>query len=151
MQTTIAEGFGLSPQQRRLWSLMSRGGGAAYRVQCAVLVEGPLGAADLRAALEAVAARHEILRTSFHLLPGLNVPVQVINEGGVEWGLEVELSGAPAREQQSAVEASFEKMKRAAPHPDRGTLVRASLLHLGPGKQILLLDLPALCADAATT
>ncbi|MET0649247.1 MAG: amino acid adenylation domain-containing protein [Pyrinomonadaceae bacterium] len=150
MQTTIAEGFGLSPQQRRLWSLMSRGSGAAYRVQCAVLVEGSLDVAALRAALEGVAARHEILRTSFHLLPGLKVPVQVIDEGGVEWGLEVELSDAPAHEQQSAVEKMFETMKGASPAPDAGPLVRASLLRLGPEKKVLLLDVPALCADAAS-
>ncbi|PYS75786.1 MAG: non-ribosomal peptide synthetase, partial [Acidobacteria bacterium] len=137
-----------SPQQRRLWSLMCSGG-TPYRVQCAALIDGPLDTPALVSALEGVVARHEILRTTFRRLPGMNVPVQVIDEGGVEWGPKVDLSAAPERERHAAFEELFEEMKGVPFSLDRGPLVRAALLGLAPGKRILLLGLSALCTDAA--
>jgi hypothetical protein len=40
MEKEIIEGFRLSPQQRRLWSLQQGGRDAPYCAQCAVRVVG---------------------------------------------------------------------------------------------------------------
>ena len=72
------EGFRLSPQQRRLWQ--TRRGGAAARAEAVARVSGALDAETLRAAASCVVARHEILRTTFRQLPGMDVPLQVILE-----------------------------------------------------------------------
>ncbi|HNP74272.1 MAG TPA: condensation domain-containing protein, partial [Kouleothrix sp.] len=75
----LVEGFRLAPQQKRLWQLQSAGG-AAYCAQGLVAIDGPLDRPALAAALRELAARHEILRTSFQRPPGLALPVQVIAE-----------------------------------------------------------------------
>ncbi len=56
----------LSYAQRRLWLFDSvRGPGTAYNVPFAVRLDGPVDAEAVRAAVEDVVARHEVLRTVF--------------------------------------------------------------------------------------
>src|SRR4028119_1108627 len=74
-----SEGFRLSPQQKRLWQLQTSQN-TAYRTQGIVLIEGPLQAARLLAALQQVVDRNEILRTTFHRRSGMALAVQVIAE-----------------------------------------------------------------------
>src|SRR5215212_3139402 len=81
------QGFRLSPQQRRTWSLW-RGDGPAYGIHCAVALEGVLDEGLLAQALQRVIDRHEILRTEFRSLPGMHFPVQVIGEPGpAQWSV----------------------------------------------------------------
>ena len=149
MQTSV-EGFRLSPQQRRLWSLCDRDGDATYRVLCAVSIAGPLDTATLKSSVEAVVARHEILRTTFQNLISSGVPVQVINDRhpAVKWELELNLNGVPEREQQSCLDELLETLKDAPFELGAGPVLRATLLHFSPVKKILLIGLPALCSDA---
>lgn len=149
MQTNSVEGFRLSPQQRRLWSLWGRHENAPYRVQCAALIEGSLDASALRAAVEDVAARHEILHTTFQNLATTGMPIQVINERAVAWEPDLDLAGAPESELQSCVDEVFEALKGMPFDLSTGPLLRASLVHLQPDRKMLLLALPALCTDAA--
>jgi hypothetical protein len=74
---TADEGYRLSPQQQRLWSLRTSGPGG-YLAQCAAVISGPLDPAALHRALVAVADRNEILRTTFRAVPAMTFPVQVI-------------------------------------------------------------------------
>jgi amino acid adenylation domain-containing protein len=67
-------GFHLSPQQARLWQLRGEAGRARAEIELA----GELNPQRLDDALRALAARHEILRTSFASRPELRLPVQVI-------------------------------------------------------------------------
>lgn len=80
VQSEIIEGYRVSTQQERLWRLQSAHRNTVYRVQCAVVIDGALQAETLRFALGEVVKRHEILRTTFHCLPGMAVPVQVVND-----------------------------------------------------------------------
>ncbi len=106
------QGFRLSPQQRRVWSLQKARGGAALAARLTALIEGDLDRAAIERAVEAVTARHEVLRTSFRCPPSMSVPVQIVEDAAV--ALRVEIADA------------------------------------GTGVHLLTLELPALCADAAS-
>ncbi|MGH3220671.1 MAG: AMP-binding protein [Streptosporangiaceae bacterium] len=74
------EGYRLSPQQQRLWSLWDVDGDVGHLAQCAAVIHGPLDPQALNRALIAVAERNEILRTTFHAVPTMTFPVQVISD-----------------------------------------------------------------------
>src|ERR1700749_4469196 len=78
MHNEMIEGFRLSPQQQRLWTLQQHSD--SFRAQCAVLVEGALKRDVLVEALRRVVMRHEILRTDFRMMPGVDLPWQIIGE-----------------------------------------------------------------------
>ncbi|HEX8352977.1 MAG TPA: condensation domain-containing protein, partial [Pyrinomonadaceae bacterium] len=150
MQKEILEGFRLSPQQERLWLLQQ--GGAAFRAECAVELEGPLDARLLEAAWRAVVSRHEILRTTYEFLPGMTVPVQVIGENpDAAYSLrEIDLEGRD-REGLGARLEEIRREERSLPFDlERGPVVRLSLARLSAERHWLLVSLPSLCADART-
>jgi hypothetical protein len=76
MSQEMIQGYRLSPQQRRLWEL----GLSDRSAVCEVRINGELDLTALREAIRQVVARHEILRTTFKLLPGMTLPVQVISD-----------------------------------------------------------------------
>ncbi len=80
------EGFRLSPQQKKLWLA---GTPEAFLARIRLAVEGDLPQGRFQAALQELEARHEILRTAYQRVPGVAIPVQVVNpDGGVlqrEW------------------------------------------------------------------
>src|SRR5919205_1049642 len=135
MEQAIIEGFALSPQQKRLWLLQQ--GGSDYYSQCTVLIEGELDKAALREALEKVVVRHEILRTTFHALPGVEIPIQAINGNAV----------FDYREATEPEEVSLED-RHAAWKFDTGPLARFSLIALAQDRHVLVATLPSMCADA---
>jgi len=146
MQTIVAEGFRLSPQQKRLWSQIDGTESVAYRVQCAVLIEGRLESAVLKSAIEDVVARHEILRTTFQYRAGIKLPLQVIADGRLEWK-GIDLSGVAEGDQQRSLDELFAVLKDAPFILESGPVVRATLLNFGSQRNILLLSVSALCAD----
>ena len=90
--------FRLSPQQRRLWSMLP--GGGSFRAQCSIRLAGPLDRrCRLAAAVQTTVDAHESLRTSFRLLPGFKVPLQVVAEDWPVAWREVDLTAVtpPAR------------------------------------------------------
>src|SRR5690348_2235409 len=76
MSQEFIQGYRLSPQQRRLW-LLRQFDHAAW---CAVRTDGELNVETLRRAIHQVVSQQEILRTTFKLLPGMTIPVQVISD-----------------------------------------------------------------------
>ena len=78
MQITDLKGSHLSSQQARLWSLQRQG--HTYTALCAFLLKGELHKDALNAALLSIINQHEILRTSFYLIPGMDTPMQVVNK-----------------------------------------------------------------------
>jgi amino acid adenylation domain-containing protein len=139
----LIEGFRLSPQQQRLWQL--RRDHPDSNAQCSILIEGPLRPAALRESLWRLVSRHEVLRTAFRLLPGMDAPLQVIVEQPpvelreVECGASVEELSRLSRGERGH-EFAFES----------GEVLRAALTGLGGARHLLTLTLPALCADAAS-
>ncbi|HEX8459641.1 MAG TPA: amino acid adenylation domain-containing protein, partial [Pyrinomonadaceae bacterium] len=150
MSAQLIEGFRLSSQQKRLW-LSEPDSSAAYRARLTCLLEGLLDDAALKAAVQTVVARHEILRTTFQHYPGIKVPVQVISEDCSPVWRRLDLCGLDAAAQASELEA--ERLRECARPFDleQGSpLLRATLCALAPDRHLLLLSLPALCADART-
>jgi len=147
MQNEIVEGYRLSPQQQRLCWLSQADGRLPYRSQCAVLIEGGPTLEDLEAALDDLVARNEILRTTFKRLPGLNTPVQVINDRGTQHVERFDLSALSPPEQQADIERLFQELKQVALDLERGPLLHVKLLKLTARENVLMLGLPALCTD----
>src|SRR5437016_9711965 len=137
MSAETVEGFRLSPQQSRLWSLQALSGAKAYRAECSVAIEGNADLARLRRCLEQIVARHEILRTSFRRLPGMNAPLQVVHDQ------------LPPRFDEAA-EIFPPTPSTAAWKTAEEPVLTAIYRTLGAGRGTLSVDLPALCADRAT-
>ena len=74
----IVEGFQLSLQQERLWRL--RESGNSSQAHCLLQIKGQVNPLLLEQAVNALLTRHEIFRTTFQRLPGMKLPVQVIEE-----------------------------------------------------------------------
>jgi len=149
-QTTV-QGFRLSLQQERLWRLGKEGGSARpFRAQCLVELEGPLDGERLASALGRALGRHEILRTRFRKLPGMPLPVQVVEDDA---GCELEhldYSSLSESERRSAVGELFERELERVSDPEESTGPRALWAELGPTRHRLLLSLPALLGDRSS-
>ncbi|HZI20304.1 MAG TPA: amino acid adenylation domain-containing protein [Pyrinomonadaceae bacterium] len=154
----VIEGFRLAPQQARLWSLPRAA--EAYLAQAAWVIEGQLDASRLRRAVGSVVRRHDILRTKFPVLPGASFPLQVVSrEEDFFTHREADAEGAPdAGVRRSdggvrwsdAVERALEEEAGAGFSYEQGPPLRTLLLRLGPGRQALIMTLPAACADGRT-
>jgi amino acid adenylation domain-containing protein len=150
-QETASAAYRLSPQQARLWLLQQ--GGRAFHAQCVILLEGNLRVDALKEALRLVVGRHEILRTIFQSVPGMRVPVQVVTDDDEPSWREVEfrVSDETASD-ETAEEAFIEKLCRdeiaLAADPGQGTQLRAALAEAGPGRRVLVLTAPSMCADS---
>ncbi|MFF2848884.1 amino acid adenylation domain-containing protein [Streptomyces sp. NPDC058001] len=75
---TTDTAFVLSPQQRRTWLAQHTVDGAPWRWTCDIEIRGTVDAARLRESIAALVERHEILRTTYRAVVGLDAPVQVI-------------------------------------------------------------------------
>jgi amino acid adenylation domain-containing protein len=142
MNTAVVQGFQLSQQQRHLWALPREGG--SYETQLVVRLDGELDSRGLYDALCLTLRRAEVLRTTFRTVPGLKVPVQVINEHVVPAWRRLELSDA------SQLDAIIEEEARTPFDFVNGPLVRGLLLRLNARHHFLVLTLPALIADAGS-
>jgi amino acid adenylation domain-containing protein/FkbM family methyltransferase len=148
MREGVTEGYRLSPQQKRLW-LIQRGG-AGFCSQCALLLEGDLDPDALKESLHAVVSRHEIMRTSFHSLPAMDVPIQVIANESLLNFEEADHSDCPAQERSALIEQTLRRERGAGWDLGNGPLPRYVLLRFAPREYALLISLPALCSDAQT-
>src|SRR5262249_8066441 len=114
------------------------------------LIEGDLDVGALHRALENLIDIHEILRTSFQYLPGMTFPLQVISESGrvsLPW---IDLSSLAAPRQEAELETLFEKTKQSPFNLESASPLQMRLIALSPSRHMLLICLPALCADATS-
>ena len=136
----------LSPQQERLLGRAN----SACRALCLIEATGEVEAAALGRALCAVVARHEILRTTFQALPGQRSALQVVGDGAPCALRYLDLAQSEPAAQQARLTQVFDQLEREPLDLARGPALTAAILTLAPGRQVLCLCLPALCADAPT-
>jgi amino acid adenylation domain-containing protein len=144
------EGFRLSPQQRYLWSIQQSAAPYTYQVLSTVSIEGELHTEILQRALADVVERHEILRTTFQRPPGIKTPFQVISdEAQFSWQFS-DLSDLDQDGIRNELENCFAVEREQPLDFERGPLLRASLYTVSLTHHVLLISLPALCADAVS-
>src|SRR5215213_1864805 len=148
MASEIVEGFRLSPQQRHLWLLQRSTRNPVYQILGEVEVTGRLYTSVLNAALNTISRRHEILRTTFQPLPGMSMPVQVISDQVTVALEEHDLAGRKANAQEQIIRDLWQEWQHRPWNFEQGPLCRVALITLSAEHHRLLLNLPALCADA---
>jgi amino acid adenylation domain-containing protein/non-ribosomal peptide synthase protein (TIGR01720 family) len=144
------QGFPASSQQEHLYLLQQADDSLAYRVQCAILIEGKLDPNLLKRALREVINRHEILHTTLQYLPGMTPLVQILNDSSSLSIEEIELSGWSLSSQEAEASRRFDELERKPFAFESGTPLHLQLLRFSDEKHILLISISALCADATT-
>src|SRR5438874_6930700 len=148
MQMAGLKGSRLSLQQVRLWPWQRES--QVYRAWCAVLLEGELDRDSLQKALQHVVCRHEILRTIFHVVPGMEVPMQVVTAFTQVSCPTISLENLSEPGQVALLNEYLAAAQEEPFDLVHGPLLRVMLLCLAAHKHVLLLSLPVLCADAST-
>ncbi|MBD2515136.1 amino acid adenylation domain-containing protein [Nostoc sp. FACHB-973] len=150
MNNQVIHGFQLSPQQKHLWLLQQDKNSLTYRSFCAVKITGNLNIETLKIALKTIINRHQILCTSFRCLPGMNIPLQVIENCGDLLIKEHDFRAIQPEEQNNAVALLIESVKQQIFDLEKSSSLQISLATLSESKYVLLLNLPALYADATS-
>ena len=136
----------LSFSQQRLWVLdQVNPGNTSYLIRRAVRLKGSLDPGLLRRAVEAVAARHEILRTRFVSVGG--VPGQLRDSDARVAFDTVDLSTLPPGEIESEV---FRLASEEGARPidlESGPPLRSRLLVISPEEHVLLVTLHHIAGD----
>ncbi|PLC06711.1 non-ribosomal peptide synthetase [Variovorax sp. RO1] len=131
----------LSPTQHRLWlvdRLSGKAARTAYNMATALRFEGPLDPAVLRRALETLASRHEVLRMAYPENDD-GEPVATIapvTAFDLPW---IDLSPVAPEAEAARIDAALEAMAAQPFDLAAAAPLRASLLHLAPGRHALLL------------
>jgi hypothetical protein len=149
MEETV-EGYQLSLQQKHLWLQQQKLNTLPFRTQCVVQITGILELTALQTALHNVTARYEIFRTTFCFLPGMDIPLQVIHEELPPDFEVLQYQGSKVEDQNGQVESLFDEIDKQTFDLEQGPLFRAALVTLSAEQHLLLLTLPALCADKGT-
>jgi amino acid adenylation domain-containing protein len=138
----------LSFGQERLWFLSQLDpNDPSYVIPLAVRMEGALDRDALRATIDAIVRRHEVLRTTFTTDAGR--PVQVIHDELPVPLEEASLRGIAEDERESAVRAIGAEMRRPF-DLERGPLFRARLVELDADDHLLFLAMHHIVSDAWT-
>ncbi|MET0396749.1 MAG: amino acid adenylation domain-containing protein, partial [Longimicrobiaceae bacterium] len=136
----------LSFAQQRLWVVdRIEPGSAAYNMPFALRLRGALDTAALRGSVDALAARHETLRTTFAARDGR--PVQVVHPPARVPLPVVELRALPAgaREREAERLAAGEALRPF--DLERGPLLRSTLLRLDHDDHVLCFTLHHVVTD----
>jgi len=144
MDSSKREGFHLSPQQKNLWSLQQTED-SQYRAFSVIRIEGPLQVQLLESAVNSIVQRHEILRTTLYLAPGIKTPFQVISPAPQFSWQSVDLTNQEKRIPEYIVHELAQPFDYF-----QGPLLRVTLIKQSDDRHFLLVLLPALCADSAT-
>jgi non-ribosomal peptide synthetase component F len=137
----------LSFPQQRLWFIDQLDtGNALYNINKALRCHGELDATRLNRALQSIAARHEILRTTFveHdgqpvqlIVPAIEIPFQV-----------ADLSSIPGTAREAELDRLIHSETEKPFDLSRGPLLRVSLFRLADDEHVLLLSIHHIISDA---
>ena len=132
--------------QQRLWFLdRLEPGNTFYNVPLAARLTGKLRHGALTRALDALAERHEVLRTRFIEVDG--EPLQAIDAASGMPLQRQDLSALPDAQRSAAIREALEREAQTPFDLARGPLVRAGLLQLADDDHLLTLTLHHIVAD----
>ncbi|MCW3815757.1 amino acid adenylation domain-containing protein [Micromonospora sp. DR5-3] len=141
-----ADGAVASYAQRQMWYLSQLSPGAAtYLVPSAYRLCGPLDAAALGWALDALVARHAPLRTT--LAADGDCLTQAVAEPRTGLLRVVDLAGLPAAEREAEVQARLTAEPATPVDLAHGPVLRATLLRTAPDEHVLLLTVHHVAVD----
>jgi len=149
MQKIGLQGSPLSAQQARIWALQKKS--PVYRTLCAVHLQGVVDSNRLKMAVSSIVERHEILRTLFYTLPSMDVPVQIIRPDPLWSYREISLEQLDTVNQGVKRDDLFTSLQREPVDLQQGPLLHVWLCRLAADRHLLLVSLPALCADSSST
>ncbi len=136
--------FVLSPSQAARWSLCQAEPEFPWSVSLTLALSGPLDPAALRAALQRLVQRHEILRTRFTVADGAAC-MQVEPAGQASFELH-DWSGKGRVERERECRR-LEQALRASPVLDGATPLSVALARVEPEEHVLVLAQSALASD----
>ncbi len=148
MQKISLKGYRLSMQQARLWML--QGESQVWYAQCAVSLDGKLKMPSFLGALQKLVQHHDILRTAFRRLPGMEIPVQVVSSSLEVNCPVIDLKHLAAADQCSCLHEHLTRLQGAMTNLELHPLFTVALLRFSAEQHLLLIRLPALCADEYT-
>lgn len=146
-RSEMSEAAPLSFAQQRMWLLdqmQDDTTASAYVIRGALRLQGPLDVAVLRRALDTIARRHAVLRTTFRATPD-GEPVQQVHPAAPVPLEEIDLrpvAGAAAGADDTAIEAAIEAAARdwgrAAFDLEHGPVFRVALMRCADHDHLLL-------------
>ncbi|MFP2902408.1 amino acid adenylation domain-containing protein, partial [Corallococcus sp. 4LFB] len=136
----------LSFAQQRLWLLdQLQPEDASYNLPAALQLTGHLDVEALRRAFEALVARHEALRTTFHEHQGQ--PTQRIHAPAA-WTLPLtDLSSLPEDQRENEARKLADEEARRPFRLATGPLLRSALVRLAEGSHLLLVTMHHIVSD----
>lgn len=136
----------LSFGQQRLWFLdRLEPGSSAYNIPCAFRLEGYLDTHALERAVNTIAARHDVLRTTFHTVEGQ--PLQVTSPHPSLIVKRIDLSSLPVSEREKEARRLATEEASRPFNLARGPLLRVSLLRLGEKEHVALCTMHHIVSD----
>src|SRR5579875_90421 len=145
-QVQTKEQFRFSPEQRDIWDVSPQA--AAHSNVLAIIIEGDLKTELLRAAVQQIVSRHEILRTTFERHPGLKYPLQAINQDLLPEWIFRDLSNVPADDQERELQRRFDQLRKHRFDLENGPVLRLILTKVSDHRHELFVAVPALCGDS---
>ncbi|MFA0963321.1 amino acid adenylation domain-containing protein [Roseivirga sp. BDSF3-8] len=139
--------YPLSFAQLRLWLLGQRSEtGGAYNVPAAYELVGDVETDKLESSLAAVINRHEILRTVFVEVQG--EPVQKILPDAASTGWRLHVVDLSDNDQAEEILEDLAAENFSAPFDlSSGPLLRTTLVHMAPGRHVLLFTIHHIASD----
>ena len=147
MPQDTLEGFQLSSQQLRLWTLSQRAGGVAPVSTASVAIDGVVQLPTLKQAVQNIMSTQEILATSFQRLPGMSVPLQIVGEVAFEWAQVADLAGeSPERQDQQLAVLRQAVADATSQNPS----LHIAVARLADDRHRLILAVPTLQLDRSS-
>ncbi|GAA0555720.1 hypothetical protein GCM10009415_42140 [Chitinophaga japonensis] len=141
-----AEYYAVTPAQRQMWTMHHLDGQQLiYNMPAAYRVTGALDTEAMAYAFEALVARHEILRTTFHIVD--QKVLQKIHPADA-WPQRLEVVDLTAAAGKETLAAEMAAADAQVPfNLEAGPLFRAKLLLLGPEEFLLLINIHHIISD----
>ena len=142
--------FPVSFSQQRLWFLEQLEPGVpTYNMPYAMWLDGPLNSRALQRALDAMAERHAVLRTSIVAFDG--VPEQVVADTGTVPIERIDLPAARDDGERTRQAESIAADRARQPFDlATGPLMRVTLIGAGPGRHLLVLVMHHIISDGVS-